>query len=316
MSYPPIYRGLLLGLALSSVGACTAPAPSLNRSPTHGTKPKLVTAAGAALHLVGRQFSFTEGPAVDRAGNVFFTDQPNDKIWKYATDGTLSVFLAKAGRANGLYFDRQGNLLACADEQNQLWSIAPDGHVTVLVRDAQGHRLNGPNDLWVHPRTGAIYFTDPYYQRPYWTRTSPDPGVGGQKVYYLANGQAPPVVADDQLQQPNGIIGTPDGRQLYVADIGAGKTYRYQIEGDGRLSHRQLFVGQGSDGMTIDEQGNVYLTGQGVTVYSAAGQLIQHIDVPAAWTGNVCFAGQNRQTLFITASDAVFTLPMRVRGAR
>ncbi|WP_375416665.1 SMP-30/gluconolactonase/LRE family protein [uncultured Hymenobacter sp.] len=277
----------------------------------------MVTAApGAVPRLVSRQFKFTEGPAVDKAGNVFFTDQPNDKIWQYATDGTLSVFLEKAGRANGLYFDRRGNLLACADEHNQLWSIDPDGRATVLVRDVQGHRLNGPNDLWVHPRTGGIYFTDPYYPRPYWTRTAPDPALGGQKVYYLAPGQAQPVVADDQLQQPNGIVGTPDGRQLYVADIGANKTYRYQIGADGRLGDRQLFVEQGSDGMTIDEQGNVYLTGQGVTVYSPAGQLIQHIAVPAAWTGNVCFAGKNRQTLFITASDAVFTVPMRVRGGR
>ena len=308
MTYPTLRLGLFAGLVL---GACTTPPPT--KSP-HSAN--LVTAApGATPQLVSRQFKFTEGPAADKAGNVFFTDQPNDKIWKYATDGTLSVFLDKTGRANGLYFDRQGQLLACADEQNQLWSIAPDGRVTMLVQDVQGHRLNGPNDLWVQPRTGAIYFTDPYYQRDYWTRTSPDPALGGQKVYYLASGQAQPAVADDELQQPNGIVGTPDGRQLYVADIGAGKTYRYQIGADGQLRHRELFVGQGSDGMTIDEQGNVYLTGKGVTVYSAAGQLLQHIDVPAEWTGNVCFGGPDRRTLFITASDAVFTLPMRVRGA-
>lgn len=276
--------------------------------------PSAILAGSATPRLVARQFKFTEGPAVDRAGNVFFTDQPNDKIWKYGTDGKLSVFLDKAGRANGLYFDQKGNLLACADEQNQLWSIAPDGQVTVLLKDAQGHRLNGPNDLWVQPRTGGLYFTDPYYQRDYWTRTAPDPGLGGQKLYYLPKGQPQPLVADDQLQKPNGIIGTPDGRLLYVADIGANKTYRYQIGTDGKLTNRQLFVAQGSDGMTIDSEGNVYLTGKGVTVYNPAGQQIQHIDVPAAWTGNVCFGGKDRKTLFITASDAVFVLPMRVHG--
>ncbi|HEX8330685.1 MAG TPA: SMP-30/gluconolactonase/LRE family protein [Hymenobacter sp.] len=275
-----------------------------------------ILAGSATPQLIARQFKFTEGPAVDRAGNVFFTDQPNDKIWKYDTSGKLSVFLEKSGRANGLYFDEKGNLLACADEQNQLWSIAPDGKVTVLLKDVQGHRLNGPNDLWLRPGNGGLYFTDPYYQRDYWTRTAPDPGLGGQKLYYLPKGQPQPVVADDQLQKPNGIVGTPDGRQLYVADIKANKTYRYQIGADGKLSGRQLFVAQGSDGMTIDHEGNVYLTGKGVTVYNPAGQQIQHIDVPADWTGNVCFGGKDRKTLFITASDAVFILPMRVHGVQ
>jgi len=293
---------LLLPLALA---ACTTSQPAAS-----------IVASPATPQLVSRQFVFTEGPAVDRAGNVFFTDQPNDKIWEYDTSGKLSVFLDKAGRANGLYFDRQGNLLACADAEGQLWSIAPDKKVTVLLRDLGGHQLNGPNDLWVQPQTGAIYFTDPYYQRDYWTRTAPDPAIGGQKVYYLPQGAAQPVVADDQFKQPNGIIGTPDGRTLYVADIGAGKTYRYQIGADGKLSGRQLFVEQGSDGMTIDEKGNVYLTGNGVTVYSPAGRKIQQIDVPAKWTANVCFGGKDRKTLFITASEGVYVLPMRVRGGQ
>jgi gluconolactonase len=280
------------------------------------TPPNSILAGSATPQLVSRQFKFTEGPAVDKAGNVYFTDQPNDKIWKYSTDGKLSVFLEKAGRANGTYFDKKGNLLACADEHNQLWSIAPDGKVTVLLKDAQGHQLNGPNDLWVQPKTDGIYFTDPYYQRDYWTRTAPDPDLGGQKLYYLPKGQTQPVVADDKLQKPNGIVGTPDGKLLYVADIGAGKTYRYQIAADGKLINRALFVPQGSDGMTIDNEGNVYLTGKGVTVYNSAGQQIQHIDVPEAWTGNVCFGGKDRKTLFITASEGVYILLMRVHGVQ
>lgn len=275
-----------------------------------------VRAPGATPRLVSRQFSFTEGPAVDKAGNVFFTDQPNNRIWKYSTRGQLSVFLEPAGRSNGLYFDRQGNLLACADEHNQLWSIAPDGKVTVLLKDVQGRTFNGPNDLGVQPNTGGLYFTDPYYQRPYWTRQQPDPALGGQHVYYLPAGTTQPVVADDKLQQPNGIIGSPDGKLLYVADIGANKTYRYQIAPDGQLQNRQLFVEQGSDGMTIDNRGNVYLTGNGVTVYNPAGQQIEQIDIPEKWTANVCFGGKKLDTLFITASEAVYVLPMRVRGGR
>lgn len=279
-------------------------------------RPAGIVAGQAQPKLVSKQFKFTEGPAVDKAGNVFFTDQPNDRIWRYGIDGTLSVFLEKAGRSNGLYFDKKGRLLACADENNQLWAIGPEGKTTVLLDNVQGHRLNGPNDLWINPKTEGIYFTDPYYQRPYWTRTAPDPGIGGQKVYFLAKGQTQPVVVDADLQQPNGIIGTPDGRQLYVADIQANKTYRYQIGADGRLSGRQLFVEQGSDGMTIDNQGNVYLTGKGVTVYNPAGKQIEQIAVPAEWTANVCFGGKDRKTLFITASEAIFTLPMLVKGVQ
>jgi gluconolactonase len=295
-------------LFVLALAACTTAKPT--------TPPASILAGTATPTLVSKEFSFTEGPAVDKAGNVFFTDQPNDKIWEYATNGKLSVFLDKAGRSNGLYFDLQGNLLACADADGQLWSIAPDKKVTVLLRDLGGHQFNGPNDLWVQPQTGTIYFTDPYYQRPYWTRTAPDPGIGGQRVYCLPKGATQPLLLEDMLNQPNGIIGTPDGKQLYVADIGAGKTYRYQIGADGKLSGRQLFVEQGSDGMTIDNEGNVYLTGNGVTVYNPAGQKIQQIDVPAKWTANVCFGGKDRKTLFITASEAVFVLPMRVRGVQ
>jgi gluconolactonase len=270
-----------------------------------------IIAPGAVLRLVSSQFSFTEGPAANKKGDVYFTDQPNDKIWKYTADGKLTVFLDKTGRSNGLYFDRKGNLIACADEKNELWSISPKGKVTVLLTGFGSQRFNGPNDLWVHPK-GQIYFTDPYYQRPYWERKSAE--MKKQNLYCLPNGKKEAVVVDENLVQPNGIIGSPDGRALYVADIGDGKTYRYTINEDGSLTDRQLFVEQGSDGMTIDNQGNIYLTGKGVTVYNAAGKKIGHIDVPAKWTANVCFGGKQKNMLFITASESVYTLQMLVSG--
>lgn len=268
--------------------------------------------AGAPTpQLISKEFRFTEGPATDKAGNIYFTDQPNNKIWKYDTAGKLSIFLDKAGRANGLAFDKKDNLLACADEQNQLWSISPKGKITVLVTDYQGQRLNGPNDLWVDAK-GGIYLTDPYYQRDYWERQKPE--IEGQKVYYLPPRKKNLIVVADDLAQPNGIIGTPDGKYLFVADIKANKTYKYTIAADGSLTEKTLFVNQGSDGMTLDEHGNIYLTGRGVTIYSPAGKKIGNIPVPANWTGNVTFGGKDRKTLFITASEAVFTLPMQVKG--
>jgi gluconolactonase len=274
-----------------------------------------LVAPGATLKKLASDFAFTEGPAVDPQGNVYFTDQPNDRILRWdATEGRISEWLKPAGRANGLYFDKAGNLLACADEKNELWSIAPDKAITVLLKDFEGKLLNGPNDLWVRPE-GGIYFTDPLYKRPYWKR---DPGQqqDGQHVYFLpADLQKVRRVATD-LKQPNGIIGTPDGRTLYVADIGAARTYAYDIQPEGSLAGKRLFCELGSDGMTLDQEGNVYLTGRGVTVFDSSGAQVERITVPEPWTANVTFGGADRKVLFITASKAVYTLSMRLPGAR
>lgn len=265
----------------------------------------------AQPQLISRQFSFTEGPAADKAGNIFFTDQPNDKIWKYDTEGKLSLFLDKTGRANGLYFDRNGNLIACADDANELLSITPDGKATILMDNYLGKKMNGPNDLWIDRKNG-IYFTDPYYQRSYWTRKAPE--LEQQQVYYLAPGKKEPVMVADSFTRPNGIVGSKDGKTLYVADIGAGKIYKYRIKKDATLTDRVLFATQTADGMTLDEKGNLYAAGNGITVYNPAGTKITHIDIPEKWTANLCFGGRNRDQLFITASTAVYILRMRVKG--
>ncbi len=272
----------------------------------------MVVAEGA-IHpeLVSRQFGFTEGAAVDKSGNIFFTDQPNNKIWEYTTEGEVVLFMDSAGRSNGMYFDSGGRLVTCADEQDQLWSIGPDRGIRVLLRDVGGLRLNGPNDLWIDAR-GGIFFTDPYYQRSYWARTRPE--LDGEKVYYLPRGKKQPVAVVSDLRKPNGIVGTPDGSFLYVSDLGDGKTYKYKIGTHGVLTDRKLFCLQGSDGMTLDERGNVYLTGDGVTVYDSTGKKIAHIPVPEKWTGNLCFGGRDRKTLLITASEGIYVLRMRVRG--
>ena len=180
------------------------------------------------------------------------------------------------------------------------------------MKDYQGKLLNGPNDVWVRP-DGGLYFTDPFYKRPYWKRGPKE--QDGERVYYLAPDHKTLTRVIDDLKQPNGIIGTPDGKTLYVADIGAGKTYAYDIQPDGTLADKRLFCELGSDGMTIDSEGNVYLTGKGVTVFDPTGKQIEHIDVPEPWTANVCFGGKDRQTLFITASKGLYAIAhARQRG--
>ena len=273
-----------------------------------------IIAPGAKLEKLADGFKFTEGPAVDSAGNVFFTDQPNDQILEWSVDGKLSTFMQPSGRANGMYFDNKGNLLACADENNQLWSIDhASKKVTVLIKDYQDKLLNGPNDVWVRPDDG-LYFTDPYYKRSYWKRGPTE--QDGQHVYYLSPDRRDLLRVVDDMKQPNGIIGTPDGKVLYVSDIGAGRTYAFDINTNGTLSNKRLFCEMGSDGMTIDNEGNIYLTGKGVTVFDRFAKQIEHIPVDEPWTGNVCFGGRDRQTLFITASKGFYSIRMTVKGIR
>jgi len=267
--------------------------------------------ADAKIEKLSGEFEFTEGPASDADGNVFFTDQPNDRIMKWSVDGKLSTYMQPCGRSNGLCFDRQGFLWACADEKNQLWRIDPEKNVTVLVDAYMGKLLNGPNDIWIAPNGGA-YFTDPFYKREYWIRGPMEQDCQG--VYYLAPDHKRLIRVIDDLAQPNGIIGTPDGRTLYVADIRARKTYSYTIQDDGTLADKSLFCEMGSDGMTIDNEGNVYLTGKGVTVFDKSGNQVAHIAVDAPWTANVCFGGTDRRSLFITASKGLYMIRMRVNG--
>lgn len=270
-----------------------------------------IIAPGETLQKLAGGFDFTEGPACDAHGNIFFTDQPNDRIMEWSVDGKLSTFMHPCGRANGLCFDKKGNLWACADEKTELWRISSAGKVTVVVKDYESKYLNGPNDVWIRP-DGGLYITDPYYQRNYWKHTTK--AQSGEYVFYLPPGTDKLVLVADDLKQPNGIIGTPDGKVLYVSDIGAGKTYRYRIQRDGSLADKQLFCELGSDGMTIDNEGNVYLTGHGVTVFDPAGKQIEHIDVNEKWTGNICFGGRDRRLLFITASKGIYGIHMRVKG--
>ena len=292
------YRKLSFGLLLFFGTVITVSAQQLYDTTA---KPKLIS----------KQFTFTEGSSVDNQGNVFFTDQPNNKIWEYSVDGRLSVFMEDALHSNGTYFDAKGNLVACAESKDQLVAISPKGKVKVLVNDYEGYRLNGPNDVWVAPN-GGIYFTDPYYQRDFWDRQKPD--IDGQNVYFLAKGTNMPIIAVSDMKKPNGIVGTPDGKHLYIADIEANKTYKYTIMPDGSLTDKTLFVEQGSDGMTLDERGNVYLTGNGVIVYNPQGVKIAHIKIDEPWTANLCFCGKNKDELFITASKAIYILHMNVKG--
>jgi len=295
---------------------CGAAALVLASSICFGVEGERLVAPGAEVAKLVDGFRFTEGPAADAAGDLFFTDIPNNRIHKWSLDGKLSTFREDSGGANGLFFDRRGNLVACEGGRGRLVSITPDGKLTVLAENYEGKRFNSPNDLWVDQK-GGVYFTDPRYGR------RDDMAQDGEHVYYLSGEHVYYLSGDHKrvlrvisdMVRPNGVTGTADGKVLYVADAGAGKTYKYKIQPDGTLADRELFASQGSDGMTIDSEGNIYLCTNVVTVYNPQGQKVEEIEVPER-PSNVCFGGKDSHTLFITARTSLYSIGMRVTGAK
>ncbi|MGV8094076.1 MAG: SMP-30/gluconolactonase/LRE family protein [Mangrovibacterium sp.] len=269
-------------------------------------------AKDSQVELIASGFSFTEGPAVTPNGEIFFTDQPNNAIHIWNEKKGIRLFEVDGERANGLYFDADGQLIACADYRNKLLKISMDGKKTVLADNYEGKHLNGPNDLWIHPN-GNIYITDSYYHRDWWPEGhKQEQDCRGVYCVY-PNGDMIRVI--DDFKMPNGIIGTPDGKTLYVADIQDGKTWKYTISENGTLLNKTFFAPEGSDGMTIDQQGNVYLTNKAVSVFAPDGHKIGALSIPEQ-PANITFGGKDRKTLFITARTSVYKIRMNVKGVQ
>lgn len=264
-----------------------------------------LVAPGAQVEKLAGGFRFTEGPARDARGDIYFSDIPNNRIHKWS-GGKLTTFREDTGGANGLYFDRAGNLLACEGGARRVSRTTMDGKTTTVVDSFDGRKLNSPNDLWIAP-DGGIYFTDPRYGKMEGLEQ------GGFHVYFVPPGGAKAVRVLDKLVKPNGIVGTADGKLLYVADPGDKKTFVYRVGKDGALTDRRIAAESGSDGMTLDERGNLYLTAGTVKVYSPTAELIGEIKLPEG-PANVTFGGADGRTLYITARTGFYSLRMRVKG--
>ena len=273
-----------------------------NTSAQDGT----LTAPGATVRRLATGFTFVEGPAADGYGNVYFTDIPNERIHRWSPGEGVTLFREDSGRANGLRFDLDGRLLICEMGRRRVTAVDVDGTVTVLAERYNGRRFNSPNDLWVDP-SGGVYFTDPRYG------ATDDLELTGNHVYYIAPDRQTVVQVTTDLVRPNGVVGTSDGSRLYVADHGGGRTYTYDIDSDGRLRNRRLFVAQSSDGMTLDARGNLYLTGDDVTIYNRGGNPVGSIAVPEP-PANLAFGGVDGTTLFITARTSLYAVEMTVTG--
>ena len=259
----------------------------------------------ATIEQVSTGFKFTEGPANDANGNIYFTDIPNNKILFYNhQSGETTVFKDNSGGANGLWV-KGNSIIACQGNLRQLGLISiEDKSVKTLCGKYSNKAFNKPNDLWPDAH-GGIYFSDPNYRRE---PLSQD----GEHIYYLrANGNVVRVAYD--YVRPNGLIGTKNGKNIYITDRSGGKTFKYDIEKNGSLSSKRLFCEVGSDGMTLDELGNLYVTAEGVEVFSPSGQKIGEIKIPEKPT-NCCFGGPDGKTLFVTARTSLYAIRLNVKG--
>jgi len=252
-----------------------------------------------AIEKVATGYKFTEGPAADREGNVFFTDIPNERIVRF--DGkAATVFREKSGKANGLMFDRKGRLWACEGGARRL---SRDGET--VADSFGGKKLNSPNDLVLDDK-GGCYFTDPRYGK------RDDLEQDKEAVYYVAPDGKVSRVADT-LARPNGVMLSGDAKTLYVADEGAGKIVAFEVKEDGTLGKARDFAAVRADGMTLDERGNLYAAARGgIVVLDKSGGQVTVIPVPENPT-NCTFSGT---TLYVTAQTSLYRIAMKVRGIR
>ena len=248
--------------------------------------------------VLAEGFDFSEGPVFLPDGDLLVTDQPRDRILRIDSTGGVSTLPGEARRANGLAVGADGRLVGCADADNQLVAWSDDGTVEVLA-SGDSNPFNGPNDLWVGP-SGRIWFTDPFYRRPWFAS-----GRKGLRAHvHRLDPDGTCTVAAGGFERPNGIVGRPDGRLLYVADLDGGRTDAFKIDADGMLRDRRVFFPLGSDGMAITSDGTVVLTGKGVHVVSAEGALIRTLVPDERWISNACFDPAGGR-LVVTAVDRV-----------
>jgi len=269
---------------------------------------------------VGMEFTFLEGPAWDGKGNLFFTDIPNNRIYRYSSDGAIKVFRDNTNAANGLMFDHRGRLIACEGGTGRVTAMAPDGEVVeVLASQYEGKPFNSPNDL-VIDKQGGMYFTDPSFG------SEENMPQDKQAVYYRTpDGTIRRVI--DNMTKPNGIILSPDGSLLYVVDTFDKYVKAYKVTANGTPTDEHIFAvlqlhpeakseKSGADGLAMDVQGNLYVTTQlGVQVIDPDGRHLGIIQVPEV-PANCTIGGADGKTLFITARKGLYAIKLKVAGVQ
>ena len=269
----------------------------------------------AKLTTVGTGFGFTEGPVWDPAGFLFVSDEETNKIFRlYIADGRKEE-LVSLGDPDGNTYDRQHHLIDCASVLRAIIQLDAKGQYTVLVDRYEGKKFNSPNDVIVGP-DGAIYFTDPTLDLPKGEKQE----IPFQGVYRLgAGGQVQ--LLTKELSQPNGLAFSPDGKKFYVDDSEQRNIRVYDFGADGSLTNGRIFGeepgGEGDgvpDGIKVDKQGNLYVTGPGgVWVWDSEGHHLGTIHLPEQ-PANLAWGDADYGALYITATTSVFRVETKARG--
>jgi sugar lactone lactonase YvrE len=293
---------------------------SVATSAQTGTKPSSeglaqVLAPGAVVEKVAGDFGFTEGPVWHADGYLLFTDIPRNRIMKWHPTEGVSVFREPSQQANGLIFDRQGRLVAAEHAARRVSRTEADGRIVTLVDRYDGKRLNSPNDV-VEARDGALYFTDPPYGLPQ-QQEGKELEVNG--VYRFVPGGGTLTLLADDFERPNGLAFSPDGRTLYIADTTRQHVRAFDVQTDGTLASGRVFgtmtpwpgAQGGPDGMKVDAQGRVFVTGAGgVWVFDATGAVLGVIETPEV-PANCAFGDADGRTLYITARTSLYRVRLR-----
>lgn len=251
--------------------------------------------------LVAEGYRFTEGPAVDSHGNVYFSDIPADKIYRLDEADRVSVFVENSQKTNGLMFGPDGRLYGCQNGAKKIVAFDDQGQATTIVEGVPS------NDLVV-TKAGTIYFTDPE----------------NHKVWFIDHNRQLRTV-DEGIERPNGIILWPDQKTLVVADTAGPYLWTFRIEADGNLAYKQPYYtlhvphgkqASGADGMTVDQDGRVYVTSNfGLQVFDPTGRLSGVIAKPQSkWLANVVFGGRGLDTIYVTCTDRVYKRKLKATG--
>ncbi len=243
---------------------------------------------------------FAEGPAFHN-GSLYFSDIEANTIYKWNESEGLVVFKSNLTRTNGLYFSPQGLLYACEGGNKRIISVDASKNVTAITGTYNGKQYNEPNDLWISP-AGNIYFTDPNFTS---TQTQ-----DGQDVYCILSSTGEVVKVADDLVKPNGIVGSADGTLLYVADYGSSKIYRYSISSNGSLSDKQTFANVQADGLTIDDEGNLYAASNAILKFNQQGVLAESISIEGTLTNLFYVNDGNTQILYATTHNQVYQIEL------
>ena len=275
--------------------------------------------SGAQVEQIGTGCVFTEGPIWDAEGDfLVFSDIPDNQMKKWTPDSGITTFRQPSGKSNGLTYDKQKRLIACEHANRRVSRTESDGTVTTIASHYEEKKLNSPNDVVVKS-DGSIYFTDPPYGLTAMYGEEGGQELDFQGVYRLSeDGQELTLLVDD-FDRPNGLCFSPDESVLYVDDTARMHVRAFDVQSDGTLANGRIFAEEEGengvpDGMKVDQQGNVYLTGPGgIWVFDPVGTHLGVIQVPEV-TANLGWGEDDWKTLFITATTSIYRIQLKVSG--